>query len=86
VDTFGHNFDHNSVTFQLTGNHAQVACGQAILMTKPWQISNPHRKTAFPVIQRKMYTGAGSAQIAGRAIPTPAGCLPHIITIWLPSN
>ena len=28
VDTLGHNFDHNSVTFQLKGNHAQVACGQ----------------------------------------------------------
>jgi hypothetical protein len=28
VDSLGHSFDHKSITFLLTGNHVQVACGQ----------------------------------------------------------
>jgi hypothetical protein len=27
IDTYGHNFDHSTVAFQLTGKHAQVDCG-----------------------------------------------------------
>ena len=27
IDTYGHNFNHDIVTFQLTGKHAQVTCG-----------------------------------------------------------
>jgi len=27
IDTYGHNFNHNSVAFQLNGKHTQVACG-----------------------------------------------------------
>lgn len=27
VDTYNKNFDHNKVSFQLTGNHAQILCG-----------------------------------------------------------
>jgi len=34
VDNYGHNFNHNKVTFKLTGGHTQVACAKCHVNTR----------------------------------------------------
>lgn len=72
IDTYGHNFNHNKVTFRLTGLHAQVTCEKchpsaqtlAALRTTPADCASCH-KPDDPHSERLGTDCAGCHQTAG---------------------